>query len=245
MLLLCASVAALPPVAAEAQGLPSPHLLAARHDSLVGGRAVLEGHRSMKLTGSFTIPEAGIEAPMEILKLRPNKYLYRSTLGPLGEILTGFDGTTAWAVQPGTGAMILDGEPARQLADQADFFGDLHDYSRFTSVETVDLTEFNGARAHRVRMVRASGDTLVEYFDATSGLTIGGETSVGTPQGRVRTTSLYGDYRTFGGLTVATRIEQRNPGFRAVITITAIEFDTLDEAAVAPPESVRALVKSP
>lgn len=241
--LLAALLVAVPAAAARAQSLPTPEQLAARHDSLVGGRGALERRTSLRLAGSFSIPDAGIESPLEILKLRPNKYLFRTSLGMMGEILSGYDGANAWAVQPGAGAIVLEGESARQVADQADFFGDLHDYSRFARVETVGEEEFGGRRAWRVRMVRASGDTLYEFFDVERGLTLGSETSVDTPAGRLRTTSLLADYEDFDGLKVATRIEQRNPQFRMVILVSKVEFDTLDEAAVAPPEAVQALLK--
>lgn len=236
---------ALAGAAAGAQSLPTPQELGARHDSLIGGRAALQERRSLRLSGSFAIPEMGLDAPLEILKLRPNKYLMRATLGQMGEILTGYDGSHAWSVQPGAGALLLGGEMATQVADQADFFGDLHDYSRFATVETLEAAEFEGKRVHPVRMVRASGDTLVEFFDVATGLSAGGRTSVDTPMGRVQTTSVVGDYRTFDGLTVATRIEQRNAQYRLVITIASVEFDTLDEAALEPPESVRALIRLP
>lgn len=229
--------------AASAQGLPTPQQLAARHDSLVGGRVALEGHQSLKLTGGFAIPDMGIDAPLEILKLRPKQYMLRVTLGPMGEILSGYDGRVAWAVQPGGGATLLEGEMATQMGDQADFFGDLHDYTRFTSVETLAATVFQGRPVFPVRMVRASGDTLIEYFDVSSGLSAGSRTAVTTPMGRVESTSVVSDYKTFSGLTVATRIEQQNPQYRLVITITNVEFDTLDAAALAPPESVKALIK--
>jgi hypothetical protein len=231
--------------AARTQSLPTPQQLAARHDSLIGGRAALEGHQSLKLSGTFAIPDAGILAPVEILKRRPRQYMLRVTLPPMGEILSGYDGRNAWAVQPGTGAMLLEGDMATQMADQSDFFGDLHDYTRFTSVETLADTSFEGRRVHPVRMVRASGDTLIEYFDAGSGLSAGSRTAVRTPMGRIESTSVVGEYKTFSGLTVATRIEQRNPQYRMIITITTVEFDTLDEAALTPPESVRALIKPP
>jgi hypothetical protein len=227
----------------RAQELPSPQQLAARHDSLIGGRLALEGHRSLKISGAFTIPDMGIDAPLEILKLRPKQYLLRVTLGPMGEILSGFDGKVAWAVQPGTGAMLLDGEMATQVSEQADFFGDLHDYTRFTSVTTLAETSFQGKRVHPVQMIRPSGDTLVEYFDIETGLSAGSRTAVSTPMGRIESTSVVGDYKTFNGLTLATRIEQRNPQYRLIITIANVEFDTLDEAALAPPESVKALIK--
>lgn len=229
--------------AAGAQSLPTPKELAARHDSLIGGRVALEGHKSLKLTGTFAIPDMGMDAPLEILKLRPKQYMLRVTLGPMGEILSGYDGKVAWAVQPGTGAVILEGEMATQMADQADFFGDLHDYTRFATVATLPETTFQGKRVHPVQMIRASGDTLIEYFDLGTGLSAGSRTSVLTPMGRIESMSVVSDYKTFDGLTVATRIEQRNPQYRLIITITDVEFDTLDEAALAPPESVKLLIK--
>jgi hypothetical protein len=237
---LCAVLSA--PAALPAQQA-TPQSITARHDSLVGGRAALEAHRSMRLIGTYAIPDAGILAPLEILKLRPNKYLFRTTFGPLGEILSGFDGTHAWAVQPGQGAVLLDKEMARQAAEQADFFGDLHDLGRFAKVELADDIEFEGRRVQRVRMVRATGDTLMEYFDAASGLSAGSLTTVNGPLGRSETTTVVGEYRDFGGFKVATRIEQRTPQYKLIISIVVVEFDTVDEAAVAPPESVRLLIK--
>jgi hypothetical protein len=230
-------------VSARAQSLPTPQALAARHDSIIGGRAVLEQHNSLRLSGSFSIPAMGMDAPIEILKRRPSQYLMRVQLGPMGEMLSGYDGKVAWSIPPGSGPVILDGELATQAKDQADFFGDLHDYTRFASVETLEPTEFEGRRVYPVRMVRASGDTLVEFFDMGTGLSAGSRTAVRTPTGRFETTSVVGEYKEFGGLIVATRIEQRNPNFLLIIRIEKVEFDTLDEAALAPPESVRALIK--
>lgn len=223
--------------------VPTPQSITARHDSLVGGRAALEAHRSMRLVGTYAIPDAGIVAPLEILKLRPNKYLFRTTFGPIGEIVSGFDGTNAWAVQPGQGAILLEREMAKQVADQADFFGDLHDLTRFAKVELAEDADIEGRRVQRVRLVRASGDTIMEFFDATTGLSAGSLTVAGGPLGRSETTTLVGEYRDFGGLKVATRIEQRTPQYRLIITIVSVEFDTVDEAAVEPPESVRLLIK--
>lgn len=230
------------PLSERAQA-QTPQSIAARHDSLVGGRAALESRRSMRMTGTYAIPDAGIEAPLEILKLRPNKYLFRTTFGPLGEIVSGYDGRTAWAVQPGQGAILLDKEVSAMVAEQADFFGDFHDYSRFAKVELAEDGDFEGRRVHRVRMVRASGDTLMEFFDVASGLSAGSVSVVGGPLGRNQTTTLVGAYRDFGGLMVATRIEQRTSQYKLIISIAAVEFDTLDESAVEPPESVRALIR--
>ncbi len=226
-----------------AQALPTPQALAARHDSLVGARVVLEAHQSVRMVGSMQIEAVGIDAPLEILKRRPNQYLMRATLGPMGEMLTGYDGRNAWAVQPGAGATLITGDAATPIAEQANYFGDLHQYEKFSSTETLAETEFDGKRVHPVRLIRAGTDTLYEFFEVASGLSVGSRSAVSTPMGRMETTSVVGEYRDFGGLKVATRIEQRLPQYSLVIRIREVEFDTVDEAAVAPPESVRALIK--
>jgi hypothetical protein len=247
-LLASAAVLVAVPLAAPAalsQALPSPQELAARHDSLIGGRATLETHQSMRMIGSFVIAAAGIDAPLEILKVRPNKYLFRTSLGQMGEILSGFDGTTAWAIQPGQAPMILEGDQAAQVADQADFFGDLHDFSRFTSAETVERTEFEGRPVYKVKFVRKNGTVVHEYFDVETGLSGGGTTTIDTPMGPLEMVTVLSDYKEFGGMRSATRVVQRNPQFEVVLALVSVEYDTIDSAAVDLPESVKAMVKPP
>ncbi len=236
------AIALLPGLAA-AQAMPTPQQLAARHDSAVGGRAALDGYRSLHLVGTFSMPVMGIESPLEILKLRPNVYLFRTTLGPIGEMLSGYDGKNAWAVQPGQGPLVFEGEQAAILAEQADFYASLKDLSRYASAETVDETTFEGRPSYRVRLTRANGDVLIEYYDVASGLSSGGTASVETPMGRVESTTVFAEYQQFGNVRIATRIIQRNPQFEVTLIVKEVKFDTLDEAALAPPDAVKALIK--
>jgi hypothetical protein len=226
-----------------AQSLPDAQALIARHDSLVGGRVALESRTSMRLMGTFTLAAAGIDAPLEILKRRPDQYLFRTSLGPMGDIQQGYDGATAWAVQPGQGAMLLTGEQGAQIAEQADFFADLHDLTRFTALETVRDTTFEGKRAFEVQLTRTDGNVMREFFDVVTGLSLGSTVSVETPMGPRTATVTYADYRDFEGLRMATRIVQRNAQFEVVLTIVAVEFDRVTAEDVALPEAVKALIK--
>lgn len=221
---------------------PSAAQLVARHDSLVGGRAALEGLTSIRLLGRFSVPAAGLDAPLEILKGAPNLFVFRTVMGEQGEILQGFDGTHAWSVRPGEGARLLEGAERAQIIQQADFFGDLHDLSRFASAETVGAVEFEGRPTWQVRLVRPSGDTLYEYFDRDTGLSAGGAMDVSTGLGRARQKTLYGDYRSFGPLRLATTIVQRQPEFDVIIRIAFVELDTVQSADLAPPNAVKALI---
>jgi hypothetical protein len=226
-----------------AQALPTPAQLAARHDSAVGGRAALDGYKSLHLLGTFSLPAMGIESPLEIMKLRPNIYFFRVTLGQMGEMSSGYDGKNAWAVQPGQGPMVFSGEQAATLAEQADFYASFKDFSRYASVETLDETDFEGKRAYRIRITRKSGEVLTEYYDVATGLSLGGVSSVDTPQGKIESTTVFAEYQQFGALRLASRIIQRNAQFEVILVVKEVKFDTLNEAAAAPPDAVKALIK--
>lgn len=221
---------------------PAAAALTARHDSLVGGRAALEQLQSIRLLGSLNVPSAGIEAPLEILKISPNRFLFRTVMATSAEILRGFDGTVAWSVHPAEGARILTGAEREQTLEQADFFGDLHDLSRFATAETVGDTIYEGRRAWTVRLVRASADTLYEYFDQESGLSLGVAYTQMGPLGRQRIRTLHGDYRQFGPLLLATSIVQRLPDADIVIRIGFVELDKVIDSDLALPDAVKALL---
>jgi hypothetical protein len=221
---------------------PSAAALAARHDSLVGGRAALAGLTSIRLLGRFSIAAAGIDAPLEILKRTPNRFVFRTVMGEQGEIVQGFDGTVAWSMRPGEGARLLEGGEKAQVVQQADFFGDLHDLSRFASAQTMGAVDFEGRATWQVRLIRPSGDTLYEYFDRETGLSAGGAVDIPTGLGRVRQKTLYGDYRSFGPLLLATTIVQRQPDFDVIIRIAFVELDTVRESDLALPDAVKALI---
>lgn len=225
-----------------AQELPSASSLAARHDSLVGGRAALESISSIRILGSLSVPAAGIEAPLEILKRAPNQFLFRTVMGNSAEILRGFDGEIAWSVHPAEGPRLLSGAEREQVLAQADFFGDLHDLSRFAAAETLGDTTYEGRSAWEVRYVRAEADTLYEYFDKETGLSLGTAYDQRGPLGRQRIRTLLGDYRSFGPLRLATSIVQRLPDADVVIRIGFVELDKVIESDLALPDAVKALI---
>jgi hypothetical protein len=237
--MICPAFASL---GAQASALPDARVHVARHDSLVGGRAALEAHQSMHLMGTLTIAAAGIDAPLEILKRRPNQYVFRTVISQLGEMVRGFDGTNAWSVQPGQGPRLLSGAAAAAMAESADFFGDLHDLSKFASVETVEETDFFGVRAYKVRFTRPDGEVVHEFFNVSSGLSAGSSVEISTPVGRQESITVLAEYREFEGVRIASRIVQRQPEYESVIRIVVVEFDRLTAAALGPPPEVQALL---
>jgi hypothetical protein len=244
LLVAVAFAAASVPLAAQSP-LPDALALIARHDSLVGGRAAYEPHRSMRTVGTFEFPLADISAPLELIKVRPDRFLLRIAIPNFGDIMQGYDGEMAWAMQPNGPPQILEGLSAARMIEQGTFTGELHDLSRYSSIETVADTVFQGLRVYKVKFTRPTGDIVFEYFDPVTGLSAGGSSQVITPDGPVESLTIFGDYKQFGPLRLASRVAQRQPGLETVLTIVAIDFDSVDSTATAAPEAVRALRRAP
>jgi hypothetical protein len=64
-----------------------------------------------------------------------------------------------------------------------------------------------------------------------------------TEMGSVTVTNALGDYKKFGNLLAPTSAKQSMMGLQTVITVTAIEYDTVDSAVFEPPAQIKALIK--
>ncbi len=234
---------AIVPGTASAQALPLAKDLMDKHDAAVGGRAPLERHTSMRRSGAVSIAAMGMEGQMEMLQDKSGRYVQKIQLGPVGDVVQGFDGKTAWMVQPGMGPMVVDGDQAKEMQRQGDFFGSLHDMNNYASAETMELVDFEGRKCYKVKIVRKAGGEGFEYFDAATGLTAGIVRDVESPMGKTTSTQVVSEYKDFDGMKVPTKILIKNGQFDVAMTFSAIEFDKVDAAAFALPDAVKALVK--
>jgi hypothetical protein len=228
---------------ASAQALPSAKELMDRHDAAIGGRAALDKHTSMHQSGTLALAAAGIEASIDVYKAKPMMFLQKLVIGPMGEVLQGYDGKTAWAIQGGQ-PVVLDSALTQQTKSNSDFFGNVHDMARYKSAETVELTDFDGRKCYKVKIVRVAGGEGFEFFDAATSLSAGTIVSTDSPMGgKVEQTSVFGDYKEFSGLKIPTRITQKGAMGEITITIKTMEFDNVDPATFALPDAVKAIVK--
>jgi hypothetical protein len=226
----------------RAQTLPPAKTLLEKHDAAVGGRAALGKHTSMHQTVALTIAAANLSGTMETYHTKPNLYLMKQSFAG-GELLSGFDGKTAWAIAPGQGAQVLDSATTVELKGQADFFGDYYDPTRLKSAETVEITDFEGQRCYKVKIVHTDDTEAMVYFDSATGLRAG-QTATAKMMGQeMQTTVVMSSYKDFGGVKMSTHRIQRLPMGEVVMDITAVEFDKVDAATYALPDAVKALVK--
>ena len=227
--------AAKPPVekAQEAPKPPAEKLPAAseiidRHIKAIGGRDAVLSHGSSRASGTFGVPAAGLSGSVEVFAAKPNRMLMKITVPGLGEMLEGFDGTHAWSVSPMTGPTIHQGKQLEERRFDSEYYGELKAADRYESMTTTEKTTLEGRPVYKVRLVRKGGGEDTEFCDVETGLKAGSVNTRETPMGTITATTIETDYKKFGNLLVPTTIKQSGMGVEQVMTINAVEFDTVD-----------------
>ncbi len=223
--------------------LPPAREIIDRHIKAIGGRDMLMAYKSTRTTGTVSIPAAGLTGALEAFAAKPDKLVTRTTLPGVGELLEGFNGVHGWSVSPLTGPSLLQGKQLEQKKFDADFLSELKPAERYKSITTIEETVFEGRPCYKIKFVRQNGDEEFELYDVATGLKAGIIVTRETEMGTVTVTNALGEYKKFGNLLAATRAKQSMMGLQTVITVTTIEYDTVDSAVFDPPAQIRALIK--
>jgi hypothetical protein len=203
-------------------------------------------HSTIRYVGSFEMPAAGMKGDLSVVQASPNRMAMTMTLPGMGQMATGYDGTTGWAMNPMQGPRVLEGKELDQLREDAGPSSMLRPAERIRSAETVELTTMGGESCYRVRITYHSGRESFDCYSTETGLLVGMIQKQESPMGTVEVTSIFSDYKEFGGLKTATRIRQQMMGQEQILTIDRLEFDRPEDAkAVEVPEQVKPLVKKP
>ena len=236
---------ALAPAGVLAQAdLPSGRALVERHVEAIGGAAAYRALTSMRVRGRFEITGQNISAEFEELAARPDRLLMRADIPGIGHTEQGYDGTTAWTIDPQTGPRLLQDRERDEAIADADFDGPLHRPERVRSLTTLGRTTFDDRPAYRVKVVLSSGVEQDEFFDLESGLEIGWEASRATPLGVVPTTAILRDYRPFGPIRQPTTLVQKALFVEQVLHVTSVEYDVVPGTAFEPPPAIRVLIRA-
>ena len=224
--------------------LPDGRELIDRHLKAIGGRAAFHAKKSVHAIGTLNVPASGITGPVEVFAAaNPDRVLVKTNVPGIGEVLEGFDGSHGWILMSMTGPMLKVDKQLQQAKLDADFYADLRDPKKFPSAKTVEKTEFDGRPCYKVALRRIDGAEDVDFYDAATGLRVGGIITRETPMGTITTTTTLGDYKKFGNLLMATTQRQKVMGVEHTVTVSSVVFDTVDPAVFTPPDPIKALIK--
>jgi hypothetical protein len=215
---------------------PTAQSLFDKHAAAVGGVAAFKAVSARTEVGTADITFAGISAGYE-RKVSGGKMLMTIEVAGFGQVLQGFDGTTAWSMNPQAGASKASATESADAASAAMPTAGLWEAGSYTSAEVLDAADFEGAKCWPVKIVGKSGRTRTVYYNQETGLKVG--EVIQQESGELKV--IYADYKPFGTIKVPTKVTQGTPNGDIVLNITAVKFDPIDAGVFALPDAVKAL----
>jgi len=222
--------------------LPPAATLMAKYSAAIGGPAILKAQQ-ITTKGGMMMAAAGINATFEMVQLAPNKMQMLTTIPGVGNIQLGYDGTTAWSMDPMQGPRILSGKELDEVREEADPRASARTPDLFTAVQTVGDTTMSGERCYLVKLTWKSGRETYDCYSAASGLMVGSKSVQQTAMGAIPVTTEYADYKKFGDFMMPTKTTQSMMGQQQVMTISSVDVGTGAGVTIAPPPEVAALIK--
>lgn len=225
----------------DAQELPDAASLLKKYHEAINA-AAYANVKATHTTGEFSMPAQGISASFDAWGARPNRSAAKVTIPGIGEMRMGFTDGRGWSMSSFEGARLYQGAEQTQAADDSHFDSSLRPASLVASMTTVEKTQLGGQECWKVRVVWKSGRETHDCYASDSGLLVGTMYRSETNAGSGDAVTLYSDYREFGGIRLPTRMTTQAMGMEQVITVRAITFDSIDDAALEPPPAIRTLL---
>jgi hypothetical protein len=223
---------------------PSAASVIAKYVEAIGGKDAIMKHSSVALKGKWEIPTMSQSGDLELVKAKPNRQVIHVKIGDQGEIVTGYDGTVGWMLNPFTGPMLLEGKLLDQTRDEADFYNSfVRDAANYKSMETVGQAKMDNKDCIELKLVTKSGRESREFFDAKTGLLVATKGVQESAQGPNEVTVIFSDYKKTGDVMQPSKLQIKAGEFDQVVTITTVEFDKVADKEFELPTEVKALLK--
>lgn len=240
---LAVAIALLPSLAmAQNAPLPAAKDLVAKHVAAIGGRDAVLRHPFFRAKGTFGMPAAGMTGELEVAAGQPNLIAMKITIPGVGDVLQGFDGTHAWAMDPFQGPRLIEGLELAQMMDEAEFASVLRESENIASMETTEIATVGGQQCYKVKVTRTSGRETFDCYSVDSGLLIGGFGKQQSAMGEIEAVSEYSDYQDFNGIKQPTKTTLTVMNQQQVMTFTSYEYGPMEPAVFTPPAAIATLI---
>jgi hypothetical protein len=237
-----------PAATMPAKDLPSASKIIQDSVEALGGKKAIDSVKSMSIKGTIANPMMPQQMTLEAKMGDHDRFLHKLELPGQGGMAAGSDGTHTWMNNPAMGGYQLVPEPADDsLARETSIFryGLLfrldEDYKDF---KTLDQTQFNGKDCYKVQMTPKDDpdQELFVFFATDDKLLQGLELTQEGPMGEMKTSFMFKDWKPMDDVKVYSTMEVDQMGMMTNVSLTDIEFNTVDPAAFALPEEVKSLV---
>ena len=226
-----------------AQSQPTGAELHAKFVEAIGGKATIQKQTSRLVWAKFEVRAQGMTGPVEIAAAAPARMRTKTEIPGMGVSLSGFDGEVGWMVNPAMGPMLVEGAALDQMKQQSDFHAELHPEKYIASRTTTGEAEYEGKKCWTVAVKTHKGESYTECYDKSSGLLLAAIRKQSTPMGELETTTVFVEYKTFGGVKIPTLVKASAMGLEQIITVDSVSTQPIPDSIFALPKEVKALKK--
>lgn len=205
-----------------------------RYAAAIYGKDGLKKHPSMTMKGTLSIEQFGLEGPFVRYAKAPDSNV--SIIELMGMTLSnGCHKGVCWAQAPGAGTMTLTGDAAAFQLQQSDYAMWQHLDRYYTSMEIVQPADGQESPNHKIKAVKANGDTDYYDFSKDSGLLVAAVIEGETIQGKMKIGMQFGNYKDFDGMLIPTELVQETQEATLKLTFNEVTFEPLTEDKFAKP----------
>ncbi|HMB90857.1 MAG TPA: hypothetical protein VKP65_08420 [Rhodothermales bacterium] len=243
-LLFCFLIAAFAGPA-QAQDKKADEIVS-KHLEALGGVDNIKSLQSIKQIGEVSMPMMGMVMPMMVYQERPDKVRSEVEVNANGtemEIISGFDGTVAWTINPmqGGGVQDLPEDQRGPLDYLSDMDGPLVDYAdKGNTIEYIGEEETAGVNMHKIKLTQADSTETFLFFDPETHLQIKSVSEAPNPMtgANAQVEMMFSDYREIENILYPFHIEIKVDGqvFQQVALSTVVLNEDFDDVLFAKPQ---------
>lgn len=229
---------------AQDDKLPSGEEVLKKYVDATGGEDAYKAIKSSRATGSLSVPAQGINGTLKVTTVKPNKVVADMEIEGFGGSKRVCDGERCWENSTMMGARLITGKEADQMMKQSDMERIYNPKKFFKKMETVGVEDVNGEKCYKVDLVTTEDEEITSYYSVESGLELKSVREQQTQMGPMKIESFSTDYKKFGDLTTAMKVEQKfSNGMSQVIAMDKVEYNVdVDEKAFEAPEAIQKLI---
>jgi len=184
-----------------------------KHIEAIGGMDSLNAIKTMKLTGKFG--GSGFEAPSTIMYKRPAMVKMEMEFQG-NSMITAYDGTTAWQINPWGGKKTPEKMPAERTKDMkemADFDGSLVNYKlKGFTAELIGKEDMEGTEVYKIKLTDKDNDVTYYFLDTQTFLLLKESSKRKIKEKEIEAEKFYANYQKYGGVMMALSVEFRGKG---------------------------------
>ena len=214
MFMLCGAMA-VALAHAQSPAKPTVDELVTKNVEAKGGAEALRALQSLRLSGKMLVNQGQLELGYAQTKKRPGSVRTEVSLQGMTAVQA-YDGSQAWQISPFQGRKDpekMSADDAKPLIEEAEIDGPLVDWkAKGSTVEYLGTEDIDGTEAHKLKVVRKTGDTSYVYLDPDHFLEIRTVTQRVQRGMQVEVETDIGDYEKIAGVFLPFSFEAGEKG---------------------------------